>query len=94
MSTPPPGRGHLNLVSVHSYWTANVTGIVIATAIVTVVMASMDYPPTLAGVSDSADAGLLAAFTSGMRLAFRIAAGIVLLGAVLSVFKGRMPHEQ
>ncbi|MCI0439920.1 MAG: MFS transporter [Chloroflexi bacterium] len=81
--------GFLNLVRN----SANVTGIAIATAIVTAVMASQGFPPSLSEVSREAGAGLLSAFTDGLRIAYMIIATLVLVGAVLSVFKGGTVEE-
>ena len=66
----------------------NVTGTAIATAIVTGVMASMGYLPSLAEVSDTGDRGLLSAFTSGLSTSFLWMSSLVVVGAALSAFKG------
>ena len=76
--------GFLNLVRNSS----NVTSIALGTAIITGAMASQGYPPTLAGVSESGDVGLLLAFTSGLRVAFLAMGGVLILGVALSYFKG------
>ena len=76
--------GFLNLVRNSS----NVTSIALGTAIVTGVMASQGYAPTLAGVSESGDAGLLAAFTSGIRMSFVVMGCVLILGVAISFFKG------
>ena len=76
--------GFLNLVRN----SGNLCSIAIATAIVTATMGSMGYEPTLAGVSQEGSAGLLAAFTAGLRVAYAIMAVVVLVGVVASAFKG------
>ena len=76
--------GFLNLVRN----SGNVTSIALATAIATGVMASMGFLPTLAGVSETNDTGLLEAFTAGLRWAYLIMGVVVLLGAGASLFKG------
>ena len=76
--------GFLNLVRN----SGNLCSIAIATAIVTATMGSMGYEPTLAGVSQEGSSGLLAAFTSGLRVAYGIMAVVVLVGLVASAFKG------
>ena len=76
--------GFLNLVRNSS----NVTSIALGTAIVTGVMASQGYAPTLAGVSESGDTGLLAAFTSGIRMSFVVMGGVLILGVAISFCKG------
>lgn len=67
---------------------ANVTSIVLGTAIVTGVMASQGYLPTLAGVSESGDVGLTLAFTSGLRVAFTAMGSVLILGVAVSFLKG------
>ena len=79
--------GFLNLVRN----AGNLTGIAVSTAIVTAMMAASNYPPTLSAVSEAGGEGVLIAFTSGLRLAFAILAGVVAVGMVLSMFKGASP---
>ena len=76
--------GFLNLVRN----SGNLCSIAIATAIVTATMGSLGFEPSLAGVSQEGGAGLLAAFTSGLRVAFTTMAVVVLVGVVASAFKG------
>ena len=76
--------GFLNLVRN----SGNLCSIAIATAIVTATMGSMGYEPSLAGVSQEGSTGLLAAFTSGLRVAYTAMAVVVLVGVVASAFKG------
>ena len=76
--------GFLNLVRN----SGNLTSIVVATAIVTATMGSLGYAPSLAEVSVDGDPGLVAAFTSGLRMAFRIMSGFVFIAVVASFFKG------
>ena len=71
----------------------NLTSVAVATAIVTATMASLGYAPSLAKVSADGDAGLIAAFTSGLRMAYRIMAVFVVVAIVASMFKGT-PVEQ
>ncbi len=77
--------GFLNLVRN----AGNLCSIAIATAIVTAVMGSMGYEPSLASVTADGGGGLLAAFTSGLRAAYLIMAIVVLAGVAASAFKGR-----
>ena len=79
--------GFLNLVRNG----ANVTGIAIATAIVTAAMASRGHPPTLDAV-EAGSGDLLGAFTAGLRTAYLVMGLLVACGAVLSAFKGTPPH--
>lgn len=76
--------GFLNLVRN----SANVTGIALATAVVTAIMALQGFSPSLAVVSDSGDTGILTAFTAGLRTAYLAFGVLVLVGAVLSLLKG------
>ncbi len=76
--------GFLNLVRN----TGNLSSIAVATALVTMTMGSLGYEPSLASVSADGGDGLLTAFTSGLRVAYRTMAVIVLIGAVVSLFKG------
>ena len=66
----------------------NVVGTAIATAIVTGVMASMGFLPSLAEVSDGGDGGILSAFTAGLQTAYLWMSLLVLAGAAISAFKG------
>lgn len=76
--------GFLNLVRN----TANITGIAVATTIVVTVMGAQGFEPSLAAVSESSARDVLGAFTSGMKTAYLVMAGLVFAGAALSVFKG------
>ena len=76
--------GFLNLVRN----AGNLCSIAIATAIVTATMGSLGFEPSLAGVTSEGSEGLLAAFTSGLRVAYTIMAFVVLAGVVASAFKG------
>lgn len=82
--------GFLNLVRN----AGNVTGVALATAIVTAVMASRGFEPSLAAVSETGGADLLGAFVSGLRGAYLLTAGLVALGAVLSALRAGRPLEQ
>ena len=62
---------------------ATVTSVVVTTAIVAAAMASRGYEPSLEAVSDAPHA-----FLSGLRTAFLVMGGLVVLGAVISFFKG------
>ncbi len=75
--------GFLNLVRNSS----NVTSIALGTAIVTAVMVSQGYPPSLSGVA-SGDTGLLESFTTGFRIVFLMMGSLLLAGIVVSFFKG------
>ena len=85
--------GFLNLVRN----SANITGIAVATTIVVTVMGAQGFEPSLGAVSESGAEGVLGAFTSGMKTAYLSMAGLVFVGALLSVLKGgrgRTPDVQ
>ena len=67
---------------------ANVTGVAMATAVVSVTMGSLGYEPSLGAVAGSDGEGVRAAFVSGLNRAFLVAAGLTALAAVLSVLRG------
>ena len=71
----------------------NVTGIAIATAIVTATMASMGYLPSLDEVRNASGAGVLEAFTSGLRTAYLVMGCLLASGVVVSFLKGDRPKE-
>ncbi len=77
--------GFLNLVRN----SGNLCSIAIATAIVTATMGAHGYEPSLAAVSTDGGEGLLAAFTTGLRYAYRTMAVVVAVGIVASAFKGQ-----
>ena len=86
LSTLEPARygvvgGLLNLTRN----SGNITSIALATVIVTAVMASHGFAPSLSGVSDTGSAELLGAFTSGVRTT-ALAVGIVMLVGCVVTF--------
>ena len=81
--------GFLNLIRN----SGNLCSIAIATAIVTATMGSMGYEPSLASVSAGGGEGLLAAFTSGLRIAYWVMAAVMLAGVVASAMKGPVYRE-
>ncbi len=76
--------GFLNLVRN----VGNVTGIALATAIVTAVMVSDGLPPSLSAVADG-DVEVLQSFTSGATTAYGVTATVVVVAAVLSALSPR-----
>ncbi len=83
--------GLLNLVRN----SANVTGIAMAIAMVTAVMASMGHPPTLQAVVDATgrDTEVIGAFTSGLRTVYLVMGSLILVGMVVSYLKGSRVKE-
>ncbi len=72
---------------------ATVTSVAVGTAIVTAVMASKGFPPSLEAVSDATDEGVFVAFTSGIQVVAIAMGSVMLLGVVLSYLKGARPRE-
>ncbi len=66
---------------------ANVTGVALATTIVTAVMGSQGYPPSLEAVASGAGEGVKAAFTQGLQTALLTMTGFLALAIVLSSIK-------
>ena len=69
---------------------ANVTGIALATTMVSITMASLGYEPSLAEVGEAGGEGLKAAFVSGMSRAFLVSASLSLLALVLTGLRGEV----
>ncbi len=82
--------GFLNLVRN----AGNVTGVALATAVVTAVMASKGFEPSLAAVSETGGADLLDAFVSGLKSVYLVTGGLVVLGSFLSALRVGRPLEQ
>ena len=90
LSAVEPGKygvisGFLNLVRN----AGNLSGIAIGTVMVTTTMAALGHAPTLASVSSGGGESLLAAFTSGLRVAYLGIAALVLIGVAASAFRGK-----
>ena len=81
--------GFLNLIRN----SGNLCSIAVATAIVTATMGSMGYEPSLASVSVGGGEGLLAAFTSGLRITYVAMAAVMMVGLVASAMKGPVYRE-
>ena len=74
---------------------SNVTGVVVATAIITAIMASRGFEPSLDAVSAGVGSeGLKAAFTEGLRIAFMVLSGCVVFGVLVSVLSREPKVEQ
>jgi len=76
--------GFLNLIRN----SANVTGTAIVTAIVTIVMGSKGFQPTLAAITSPDQNGVFSAYMSGMNVALITASSLALLGLILTFAKG------
>lgn len=66
---------------------ANVTGIALATTVITVTMASMGFEPSLAALSDGEGEGVREAFVAGLNRAFLISAGLMFAAMFLSLLR-------
>ena len=51
-------------------------------------MASMGFQPSLAAVTDVGSEGVIHSFVSGLRVAYRIMAGVMVISMVLSFIRG------
>ena len=67
---------------------ANLTGVAVATAIVTATMAFKGHPPTLDAVSDAPGA-----FTSALRVTFLVMGAVAVVGMILSFVKSGRTGE-
>ncbi len=70
---------------------ANVTGVGLATTIVTVIMASEGFEASLDAVRAGGGEGVKEAFTQGLRFAYLIMSGFVGLALLLTVFRSGEP---
>ena len=67
---------------------SNVTGVALATTIVTFTMGSLGFEPSLAALTDAGSEGVRSAFVTGMNKAFLVGSGMAIGGTVLSVLRG------
>ena len=74
--------------------TGSLTSISFATAIVGATMASQGFEASLRVVSTESGPAVSAAFMSGLRLSFLVMGGLLLIGFVLSSFKGQGLKEE
>ena len=70
--------------------TANLSGVALATTMVTLTMGSLGYEPNLAAVSE---VGVRAAFVTGLGRAFLLAGVLVFIAMVLAAFRGEKRLE-
>ena len=90
--TRTQGRERYSLVSAIvnlARTAADVSGLALATTIVTATMASLGYEPSLGAVSEAGGEGTKAAFASGMSIAFLTSFGLVLVAMVILGVQGR-----
>ena len=73
---------------------ATVTSIAVATAIVVATMASMGFQPSLDAVGSEGGEEVAGAFVSGMQRAWLLLGGMLVVGVVLSFFKGDRAKEE
>lgn len=67
---------------------ANVTGVALATLIVTLTMGSMGYEPSLTAVAGGVESGLRNAFVQGMSRAYVISGGLMGVALALTIGRG------
>ena len=73
---------------------ANVTGVALATAIVSATMASMGVEPNLGVIGDEGGAGVREAFVEGLQRAFLVAAVFIVAALALSVVRGESDRPE
>ena len=69
----------------------NITGLAIATTIVTMTMASMGFEPSLTAVTDANGNGVVHAFATGLNYAFLLSALMGTLALIMSAIKLKPP---
>ena len=72
---------------------ANIISLAMATAILTATMGAMGFEPSLDVVRESTEAGVGHAFSVGLRNAFLVMMGLILVGMVVSAVKGERVKE-
>ncbi|MFQ5872593.1 MAG: MFS transporter [Dehalococcoidia bacterium] len=72
----------------------NVTGVALATAIVSFTMGSQGYEPSLAAVSDSGGEGVRMAFVTGLNRAFLVSGSLMALAMVVSGLRGEPRRKE
>ena len=90
------GRARYGIVSAFLNLTrtsANVSGIVLATTVVTLTMGSLGYEPNLSEVSEGGGEGVRVAFVLGLRRAFLVSVGLMIFAMVLSLLRGEASVE-
>ena len=75
---------------------ANVSGVALATTLVTITMASQGFEPNLSAVSEAGGTGVRMAFVEGLSTALRVSGAMMALALVLTVVRpdpqaGRQP---
>ena len=71
----------------------NIVGLAMATAITTATMGSLGFEPSLDAVRETAGPGVGHAFSVGLRNAFLVMVGLILVAMVVSAFKGERAVE-
>ena len=66
---------------------ANVSGIALATTLVTITMASQGFEPNLSAISDGSGEGVRLAFVEGLSTALRVSGVLMVLALVLTVVR-------
>lgn len=73
---------------------AALAGISMTTAIVTLIMGSMGFEPSLAAVTEDGGEGVKRAFVAGLGKAYLVAAGLLLASMLISAFRGENPSSE
>jgi len=72
---------------------ASLAGISMTTAVVTLIMGSMGFEPSLAAVTEDGGEGIKQAFVAGLGKAYLVAAGLLLVSMIISAFRGENPSS-
>ena len=72
--------------------TANVSGVALATTIVTFAMASYGYEPSLSAITQEAGEGVYGAFVVGISRSFMVSASLASVAMVISFFRSEAPR--
>ena len=73
--------------------TANLSGIAMATAVVTFTMGASGYEPSLSAISEGGGLGVRSAFVLGLSRAFMVSAGLMFVSMLISVMRKDSPTE-
>ena len=73
---------------------AGVIGIAMVTSVVTAVMGSQGFEPSLDAIMSDGGEGVKTAFTQGLRTAYLMMSSFIVVALALSVFKGETPMQE
>ena len=68
---------------------SNLVGVALATTVVTAVMASQGFEPSLEGITSATSSDVQAAFTLGLQTSYRVMSGFLVAALILSAAAGK-----